>query len=147
MKKKWYSAKRMVGMCLVGMLCISGLSGCNQSETAGSKESTERIEETQASATTETVAVNPEHTLGGTGDAKKEQAAFDAWCQEQFRDSMEDSDTLSLHYTLDYPENYDIEEKEYIPVGNPMAVFRVRGLYFWLQFLSIFQLEQFTLME
>lgn len=110
MKKKWYGAKRVACMCLAVTLCVPGLYGCDKAESQ--KDSLNSTEQTQAAGTTEKVEVNPEHTLGGTKNAKKEQEAFDKWCMEEFEDTMEDADTLSLHYTLDKPENYNIEEDE-----------------------------------
>lgn len=50
---------------------------------------------------------------------KEEQEKFQQWCREQFTDTLEEMDTLNLHYTLKNPETYGItEEAEDISFGD-----------------------------
>ena len=117
--KKWFGAKRVACACLAVMLCVPAFYGCesiNKGNSAADStkqvEKQENTEQKEGAKSNKDVTVNPEHTLGGNKDAAKEQEAFDTWCMEEFVDTMEDADTLSLHYTLDHPENYKIEEDE-----------------------------------
>ena len=49
---------------------------------------------------------------GHSGEERKLQADFDAFCAELFRKEMESSSTLDLHYTLLHPENYGIDAED-----------------------------------
>ncbi|MBQ8413341.1 MAG: DUF885 domain-containing protein [Lachnospiraceae bacterium] len=49
-----------------------------------------------------------------------EQKAFDEWLWEQFEDNVT-SDSISLHYTLAHPENYDIIMEEPTLGGEPIT--------------------------
>lgn len=91
----WVKRNLCLLLC-IGMLAFSGCSFPNGSNADNSHKS---------SNSSESVDLDSEQ-------AKKEQKAFDDWCQEQFVDTMEEMDTINLHYTLNHPENYGIEEKE-----------------------------------
>lgn len=106
MKKNWM--KTSIISILLCMMLITLTSCQKMTSTDHSKNSTDTTEYEQIDPS----SVDSEHTLGQTGDAQSEQKAFDAWCKEQFTDSMENADTITLHYMLEDPEKYGIQEGE-----------------------------------
>ena len=48
----------------------------------------------------------------GTNIGGSSEEAFDSYMDELFTDEMTETDTVSLHYTLAYPENYGIADYE-----------------------------------
>lgn len=97
----WQRTFRHTGKCILcWFLCVLLLfaSGC----------STTRSDTASGSAN----ASQSETLDRDSADAVKEQEAFDAWCDAQFVDTMEQADTMTLHYQLDNPETYGINEGE-----------------------------------
>lgn len=114
-KKKWSIIqrgestlkKRLGSLFLALLLCVSTCYGCDKTAILQTDKDQKKQYEQVAPE-----SIESDHTLGGTKEKEKEQKAFDTWCQEQFVDSMEDADTVSIHYMMQHPENYGVTEPE-----------------------------------
>ena len=117
-----FKKKSIVAIAMSVMMAFS-LCACDKKEKDNDNDEKDEIQsETDASDsdsdTEEVVIVVP----GGNGgsqsaedpsspEALEEQAEFDEWLWDAFVDNVT-SDTITLHYTLAHPENYDIEAPE-----------------------------------
>lgn len=84
--KRFFSYKRFCAAALAGMLLLNGCTGSSQTDTADA--------------------------AGDSGvDAQEMSEQFDAYMNEIFLDELP-LNTVNLHYTLAYPENYGITDYE-----------------------------------
>lgn len=84
--KRFFSYKRFCAAALAGMLLLNGCTGSSQTDTAD--------------------------VAGDSGvDAQEMSEQFDAYMNEIFLDELP-LNTVNLHYTLAYPENYGITDYE-----------------------------------
>lgn len=99
-------------LAFVMVLCLVLVTGCSYPKV---------VEEQGASysgSSNKAASDVPEATQEKTDKQKKEandgkeQKEFADWCREQFTDTLKQAGTLNLHYTLNHPEEYGIEEDE-----------------------------------
>lgn len=117
-----FKKKSIVAIAMSVMMAFS-LCACDKKEKDNDNDEKDEIQsETDASDsdsdTEEVVIVVPGGNSGSQSaedpsspEALEEQAEFDEWLWEAFVDNVT-SDTITLHYTLAHPENYDIEAPE-----------------------------------
>lgn len=107
-----FKKKSLFAAVLTFTMALS-LFGC------GKKPETDKTTEqtsTEASVSTETDSDSPASTEAVMADptspeALEEQKSFDEWLWDSFEEVVT-NDTLSLHYTLAHPENYNITPPE-----------------------------------
>ncbi len=117
-----FKKKSIVAIAMSVMMAFS-LCACDKKEKDNDNDEKDEIQsETDASDsdsdTEEVVIVVPGGNSGSQSaedpsspEALEEQAEFDEWLWEAFVDNVT-SDTITLHYTLAHPENYDVEAPE-----------------------------------
>lgn len=117
-----FKKKSIVAIAMSVMMAFS-LCACDKKEKDNDNDEKDEIQsETDASDsdsdTEEVVIVVPGGNSGSQSaedpsspEALEEQAEFDEWLWDAFVDNVT-SDTITLHYTLAHPENYDIEAPE-----------------------------------
>ena len=117
-----FKKKSIVAIAMSVMMAFS-LCACDKKEKDNDNDEKDEIQsETDVSDsdsdTEEVVIVVPGGNSGSQSaedpsspEALEEQAEFDEWLWEAFVDNVT-SDTITLHYTLAHPENYDVEAPE-----------------------------------
>lgn len=115
-KKKF---KKITAMALVIAMTFS-MAGCDKKKNSDSTEntqeivSTEEIEETETTteAVTEEEATTEQEIVNADPEAMEaEQKKFDEYLWENFEETVT-SDTVTLHYSIAHPENFDITTPE-----------------------------------
>ena len=123
-----FKKKSLVAIAMSIMMALS-LCGCGDKDKDKDKDKDEdRTEEAQSETdadegdedTEDVVITTPDdeddeeyvpYEDPTTPEALEEQAEFDEWLWDSFVESVT-CDTVTLHYTLAHPENYDIEAPE-----------------------------------
>lgn len=112
------------------LLCSMALSvfGCSKEDISDKTTEQTTTEQTTTEATaSETDSNIPDSTDTNTvmadpttPEALDEQAKFDEWLSDSFEESVV-SDTITLHYTLAHPEDYDITPSEVTYGDNDLS--------------------------
>ena len=95
--KKNYIQKGVVSLLLVITLLLP--SGCSLPQFTDQNGTDTTIKEYQAERDKK--------------QAKQEQQRFQKWCDAQFLDTLKQSGTLNLHYTIDDLSKYGITENKH----------------------------------
>lgn len=106
--KQWREqVKRWLAFLMV--LCLLFITGCSYPKVVKGDTDDSGISNEVTSGTTDALGDREKKT---TRDDSEEQQAFADWCREQFIDTLKQAGTLNLHYTLNNPKEYGIEESE-----------------------------------